>query len=120
MQVMFGTAQWVNGQQVTQADVELDQIVGYGGGRIIVNVRASDLLILTAGDLPARYVDAVRAVLPNAHKAWSEQEDQALRELWERGVPVGEMVGPLGRRYKAIQSRARLLGLRSRRGGSGL
>jgi len=114
MRMMFRSPQWVNGQEVTQAEAGLDHVTAYCGGELVVNVRAEDLMVLTAEDLPASYLEAVRTVLPQAHQPWTAADEAALREMWERGVPVSAMVPLLGRRYGAIKTRAKQLGLRSR------
>lgn len=114
MRVMFGSPQWVGGQEVGQAEVRLDHVAGYCGGDLVVNVRAEELMVLTAKDLPATYLDALRTVLPNAHQPWTAADEAALRAMWEQGVPVSDMVSRLGRRYGAIKERARRLGLASR------
>ena len=118
LRVMFRRAQWVGGRQQTQGEVLADRVTVSRGSELLVNVGAADLVMVTAGDLPSTYLDAVRAGLPNAHRPWTGEEEEALRGLWERGVPIGDMVPILGRRYKAIKARAQLLGLprRERRG----
>jgi hypothetical protein len=114
MRMMFSSPQWVDGKPVQQAETSLDHVMAYRAGELIVNVKAADLMILTAEDLPATYLDALRAVLPQAHQPWTAADEAALREMWDQGVPVSDMVSRLGRRYGAIKERARRLGLSSR------
>jgi len=116
LRAMFRSPQPVDGERRTQAEIDLDRVVLYQGPRLIANVPATELMVLTSEDLPSGVIDAIRVTLPNAYQPWTEAEETALRDMWARGVPIADMVTALGRRYKAVQSRARRLGLPPRRG----
>lgn len=113
LRMLFASPQLVNGEYVIQAEIDVSQVIGVDGDRAAFNVPASELLVLTADDLPGTYVEVVRTQRPNAYRAWTAEDDALLRELWREGKRFGEMTGPLGRRYGAIKSRARKLGLRA-------
>ncbi|MCD0450619.1 hypothetical protein LO762_15680 [Actinocorallia sp. API 0066] len=114
---MFGSAQWVGGEQRTQAEIELDHVIGLRGDERVINVPASELMILTSGDLPRNLVQAIRQTRGQAYRAWTEQEEAALREMWERGEEIKVMTEALGRQWGALRMRARRMGLPARPGG---
>ncbi|WP_123667954.1 hypothetical protein [Actinocorallia herbida] len=114
--VMFKGPQWVGGEQLVHGAVRLDHVIGLRGGERVLNVAASDLSILTSGDLPANLVAAIRTVQPRAYSAWTADEEAALREMWERGAEIPAMVSALGRRWSGIKARAKKLGLPPRAG----
>ncbi|ROO88751.1 hypothetical protein EDD29_6430 [Actinocorallia herbida] len=113
---MFKGPQWVGGEQLVHGAVRLDHVIGLRGGERVLNVAASDLSILTSGDLPANLVAAIRTVQPRAYSAWTADEEAALREMWERGAEIPAMVSALGRRWSGIKARAKKLGLPPRAG----
>lgn len=110
MRVMFDSPQWVSGVKVTQAEVEVDQVICLSAdGERLVNVAAENLLLLTSGDLPGSYVEAVRVQRPNAYRPWSPEDDEKLAALVAQGAAVHELIGIFDRRYGAIKSRIRKL-----------
>ncbi|MCK4340340.1 MAG: DUF3276 family protein [Phycisphaerae bacterium] len=56
-------------------------------------------------------VAEIRKRYPNAYKAWSPEDDQALRAAFEKGRGIRELARDFGRNAGAIRSRLRKLGL---------
>ncbi len=53
----------------------------------------------------------IRKRYPNAYKAWSPQDDEGLRDGFEKGKAIRELAREFGRNAGAIRSRLRNLGL---------
>ena len=54
----------------------------------------------------------VRTKYPNAYEKWSSEQDEILKEYFEKGFSVNEMANKLQRKLGAIRSRIKKLGLR--------
>lgn len=112
MRVMFSTPQWVDGRWTTQAEIDVVHVQAVSAsGEAVVNAAAEHVVMLSVGDLPKTYVQAVRAQRPNAYRAWSEEDDRLLIEMHAAKAPMKERIELLGRRYGAVRSRMRKLGL---------
>jgi hypothetical protein len=48
---------------------------------------------------------------PRAYERWSDEEDEALKALWEQGMATSQIAWRLERQPSAIASRLRKLGL---------
>lgn len=53
----------------------------------------------------------IRKSFPRAFYPWTEEEDNDLKALFDKGIPVAEMVPKMMRKDTAITSRLRTLGL---------
>jgi hypothetical protein len=53
----------------------------------------------------------IRAKHPNAYRPWSKEQDEELKNLFETGMPVAELMKKFGRKSGAITARLEKLGL---------
>ncbi|MCX6713635.1 MAG: hypothetical protein NTV48_00825, partial [Candidatus Vogelbacteria bacterium] len=60
-----------------------------------------------AGD----FLTKIRANHPNAYRPWDKAEDSKLKELFNDGNPVADLVKTFGRKTGAIKARLFKLGL---------
>ncbi len=58
-----------------------------------------------------KYLAAAKKQSPRAYRRWDRKQDEELRRLYAKKVPVDQLAATLGRRRGAIASRLRKLGL---------
>ena len=60
---------------------------------------------------PTSRMEQQKAIFPNAYSPWSEEDDQRLRQLFQEGKSVNELMTIFQRNRGSITSRLRKLGL---------
>jgi hypothetical protein len=101
---VFDSPQWVNGQKVTEAVVDIDhlQAMKDGDPRHIVAVLPAD---------SQGYSLPVAEDLRNAGEKWTPEDDALLTRMWAEWTPLEEQTRRLGRNAGALKARARTLKL---------